>query len=99
MVASAKPASSFRGWMQSTGQTSTHAVSLVPMHGSQMIYAIDSVLRFFNDTREAAGVKTPVIQPSECRAGLTVHWSPGEEIHEREDAGLLDVRRGGNRSG
>src|SRR3954463_8765210 len=25
--------------MQSTGQTSTHAVSLVPMHGSQMIYA------------------------------------------------------------
>jgi len=26
--------------MQSTGQTSTHAVSLVPMHGSQMIYAI-----------------------------------------------------------
>src|SRR4051812_36970349 len=26
--------------MQSTGQTSTHAVSLVPRHGSQMIYAI-----------------------------------------------------------
>jgi len=26
--------------MQSTGQTSTHAVSFVPMHGSQMIYAI-----------------------------------------------------------
>src|SRR6266850_2157820 len=25
--------------MQSTGQTSTHAVSLVPTHGSQMIYA------------------------------------------------------------
>jgi hypothetical protein len=25
--------------MQSTGQTSTHAVSLVSMHGSQMIYA------------------------------------------------------------
>src|SRR5687767_15132143 len=25
--------------MQSTGQTSTHALSLVPMHGSQMIYA------------------------------------------------------------
>ena len=32
--------SSFRGWMQSTGQTSTQAVSFVPMHGSQMIYAI-----------------------------------------------------------
>src|SRR5262252_496911 len=27
-------ASSFLGWMQSTGQTSTHAVSLVPIHGS-----------------------------------------------------------------
>jgi hypothetical protein len=26
--------------MQSTGHTSTHAVSFVPMHGSQMIYAI-----------------------------------------------------------
>jgi hypothetical protein len=25
--------------MQSTGQTSTHALSFVPMHGSQMIYA------------------------------------------------------------
>jgi hypothetical protein len=24
----------FVGWMQSTGHTSTHAVSLVPMHGS-----------------------------------------------------------------
>src|SRR5947208_268758 len=26
--------------MQSTGHTSTHAVSFVPIHGSQMIYAI-----------------------------------------------------------
>src|SRR5215471_1011860 len=32
--------SSLRGWMQSTGQTSTHAVSFVPMHGSKMMYAI-----------------------------------------------------------
>src|SRR4051812_49824700 len=30
--------------MQSTGQTSTHAVSLVPMHGSQMIYATMLIL-------------------------------------------------------
>ena len=30
--------------MQSTGQTSTHAVSLVPMHGSQIIYAIAFIL-------------------------------------------------------
>src|SRR5438046_2464304 len=31
---------SFFGWMQSTGQASTHAVSFVPMQGSAMIYAI-----------------------------------------------------------
>ena len=29
--------SSFLGWMQSTGHTSTQAVSLVPTHGSQMM--------------------------------------------------------------
>src|SRR3954465_4201778 len=34
MVSSANPASSLRGWMQSTGQTSTQAVSFVPTHGS-----------------------------------------------------------------
>jgi hypothetical protein len=33
------PGSSFRGWIQSTGHTSTHAASLVPMQGSQMMYA------------------------------------------------------------
>jgi hypothetical protein len=30
--------------MQSTGQTSTHAVSFVPMHGSLMTYAISALL-------------------------------------------------------
>jgi hypothetical protein len=30
--------------MQSTGQTSTHAVSFTPMHGSQMIYATALIL-------------------------------------------------------
>ena len=38
--AAANAGSSFRGWMQSTGQTSTHAVSFVPTQGSQIIYAI-----------------------------------------------------------
>jgi hypothetical protein len=33
--------------MQSTGQTSTHAESFVPMHGSQMIYATLSPERSF----------------------------------------------------
>lgn len=37
--ASANAGSSLRGWMQSTGQTSTQAVSLVSTHGSQMMYA------------------------------------------------------------
>src|SRR5580693_5796687 len=32
--------SSLRGWMQSTGQTSTQAVSFVPMQGSAITYAI-----------------------------------------------------------
>src|SRR5919112_720742 len=45
MSAVAKSASSFRGWMQSTGHTSTQAVSLVPMHGSQMMYATFESLR------------------------------------------------------
>ena len=33
----ANSGSSLRGWMQSTGQTSTQAVSFVPMHGSVMM--------------------------------------------------------------
>src|SRR6266852_1894500 len=33
-VSASNAGSSLRGWMQSTGQTSTHAVSFVPMHGS-----------------------------------------------------------------
>src|SRR5579862_9285142 len=37
--------SSFRGWMQSTGQTSTQAVSLVPTQGSAITYAIETLLR------------------------------------------------------
>src|SRR4029077_17566578 len=35
-----KSTSSLRGWMQSTGQTSTQAVSLVPMQGSAITYAM-----------------------------------------------------------
>src|SRR5438552_5398296 len=43
MSAAANAGSSFRGWMQSTGQTSTHAVSFVPTQGSQIIYAIPPI--------------------------------------------------------
>src|SRR4026208_2093928 len=38
----ANSGSSLRGWIQSTGQTSTHALSLVPIHGSVMMYATDA---------------------------------------------------------
>src|SRR5580698_5119905 len=36
--------SSLRGWIQSTGQTSTQAVSFVPMQGSAITYAIPDLL-------------------------------------------------------
>ena len=36
ILADSNAGSSLRGWMQSTGQTSTQAVSLVPMQGSVM---------------------------------------------------------------
>src|SRR5438034_2195409 len=42
IVADSNSASSFFGWMQSTGHASTQAVSLVPTQGSQMMYAIES---------------------------------------------------------
>jgi len=47
--------SSLRGWMQSTGHTSTQAASLVPTHGSQMIYAkvISGQPRKYNSERRA----------------------------------------------
>src|SRR5207248_6494747 len=41
-------ASSFFGWMQSTGQASTHAISLVPIHGSAITYVINSVFSHFD---------------------------------------------------
>src|ERR1051326_7188014 len=40
MSAPAKSGSSFLGWMQSTGQTSTHSPDFTPMHGSAMIRVI-----------------------------------------------------------
>src|SRR6187402_1505917 len=39
-TASSLPSSPFLGWMQSTGQASAQAVSLVPMQGSAITYAI-----------------------------------------------------------
>ena len=39
-LAASEPGSSAVGWMQSTGQISTHEVSLVPIHGSLITYVI-----------------------------------------------------------
>src|SRR5262245_27684221 len=57
--------SSFRGWMQSTGQTSTHAVSFVPTQGSQMIYA--TVLIMIAQTCDP--VLTALFTPAKPRLG------------------------------
>ena len=57
--------------MQSTGQTSTHAVSFTPMHGSQMIYATALIL--------LAGAVAPqgTIEPGyTCNPALTRLFSP-----------------------
>src|SRR6185295_176897 len=68
------PASSFRGCMQSTGQTSTQAVSLVPTHGSQMIYAI-----LFIILAGLAGPKSPAYScdPDPVLADLLTPKRPG----------------------
>src|SRR5262245_48284836 len=58
-------ASSFRGWIQSTGQTSTHAVSFVPTQGSQMIYA--TVLIMIAQTCDPA--LTALFTPAKPRLG------------------------------
>src|SRR5262245_2986649 len=45
IVAASYSGSSLRGWMQSTGQTSTQAVSLVSMQGSVMMKGMLASLR------------------------------------------------------
>src|SRR5919106_4790294 len=42
IVADSNSGSSLRGWMQSTGQTSTQAVSFVPMQGSVITNGIEA---------------------------------------------------------
>src|SRR5687768_13236729 len=44
--AASKSASSFVGWMQSTGQTATQAVSFVPMQGWAIMWAMTTTLLF-----------------------------------------------------
>src|SRR5713101_2375536 len=54
--------------MQSTGQTSTHAVSLVPTHGSQMIYANSFIILAI-----VAALKG---SPCTCDPALTALFTP-----------------------
>src|SRR5229473_7226337 len=54
--------------MQSTGQTSTHAVSLVPTHGSQMIYANPFIILAIVAALEGA--------PYTCDPALTALFTP-----------------------
>src|SRR5438552_1006137 len=53
--------------MQSTGQTSTHARSLTPMHGSAMTYVMPLLPLQLRDLRELASAQTsppPMGRPS-----------------------------------
>jgi hypothetical protein len=69
MSAVANAGSSFLGWMQSTGQTSTQAVSLVPMQGSQMIYAITLILLVLSRLAGAPAPGGPAAQDDSTSAG------------------------------
>src|SRR6267142_1525764 len=69
--------------MQSTGQTSTHAVSFVPRHGSQMIYA--TILIMIAQTCDPA--LTALFTPLHPRAGryeVCTTSDPIETVAERD---------------
>src|SRR5580765_4587880 len=61
--------------MQSTGQTSTHAVSLTPMHGSQMIYATALILLVAMPREE-----TPRAPASTCDPALAALFTPRQPV-------------------
>src|SRR5258708_1905115 len=71
--------------MQSTGQTSTHAVSFVPMHGSQMIYAIALIVSQACDPALAALFTPP--KPVVGRYEACVAAEPIEKVIESGAAG------------
>src|SRR5262245_31431208 len=81
MSAAAKSGSSLRGWMQSTGHTSTHAVSFVPTQGSQMIYA--TVLIMIAQTCEPA--LTALFTPEKPRLGYYEVCTTDEPIESAAD--------------
>ena len=64
--------------MQSTGQTSTHAVSFTPMHGSQMIYA--TLLIILAAMGAQGGRPAPVYS---CDPALTALFTPRQPLMGR----------------
>ncbi len=61
--------------MQSTGHTSTHAVSLMPMHGSQMIYATAVII-----LAATAGQEAPPVPAFTCDPALTRLFTPPKPL-------------------
>src|SRR5579871_3231428 len=78
--------------MQSTGQTSTQAVSLVPTQGSQMIYAIPLILL----------AAQAVMAPPACDAALAARFTPARPVLGRYEVctvpAPLDTVLGGARA-
>src|SRR3979409_211153 len=61
--------------MQSTGHTSTHAVSFVPIHGSQMMYAT-AVFMILAMLAGPKGPKEPTAPRSVCDPALAALFTP-----------------------
>src|SRR5882762_2237319 len=80
--ADSKSGSSFRGWMQSTGQTSTHAVSFVPTQGAVLLGLGAAVVAQapqgdWRDAREFL----PLFAPSGARAAAYRIYVSPRDLH------------------
>src|SRR5919197_1317065 len=95
IVVCSNSGSSLRGWMQSTGHTSTHAVSFVPMHGSVMMNGMLACLRsskvvvtspssFSRSAALPGGATSP--SPAACVSADT--WVIARRVLEPGTAGL-----------
>src|SRR3954452_10840914 len=88
--ACSNPGSSGVGWMQSTGQTSTHEVSFVPMHGSLMTYAKTILRRFC--TLSVEKLPHPVVflcRMCKTRCRMDLPMSPDDPLAQPTRARLF----------
>src|SRR4030095_5487123 len=90
IVASANSASSLRGWMQSTGQTSTQAVSFVSIQGSVMMNGMLASLRNVRD-----GVSCPATQFPGGGPDRSAFRTRTGELYRETARGQLRVALGG----